>query len=569
MAHPAPPRAMPKVAQSLRFLTLAAFLVFCDQNLVAPNLSALAASFGATEAGARDALAGQLAFALFAVGGPGACAIGMLTDRSWVARTHLLAAVLLTGSAGAALSSVAPTVPFLFWARALSGVALGGLPPLLWSLLADYAPASQRTRETSRVMLAASAGTVAGQTLAGVLGPTSGWRMPFAITGAALALAAGALLVCMWEPERGLSDLAERQQCARPPSVGRNGASANGGFEVGGKAKRNSDCGNIGGVADVGRLLPSATSAAVVNGSKRDACQVSAPPLKPGGSKVPEPAGPSSLLLRSPTVWLIVLQGVPGCLPWAVINTFLSDYLHADCGFSVHEAVVIASAFGLAGMAGQLAGGEAGQWLQNRVGRRAPAVFMWGSGSLRVLPCLALILAPAAAAAGYIPRLHTGVLACLAAMAGFLSALTGAPLGAALQNAVPARERGAAFALMSIFGDVGNGVGPIFLAIIAARVGRTRTFAWSLSGWLISSALCGLTAFTSPADEDKARAANYAAAAATAAAAGPRMLELHTSLLIPEAGTDDGVDEPASKQAAAGADDSASIGAVTEAPALA
>ena len=39
-------------------------------------------------------------------------------------------------------------------------------------------------------------------------------------------------------------------------------------------------------------------------------------------------------MCKVPTVWLVFLQGLPGCVPWGVIGTFLPDYLHINCGYA-------------------------------------------------------------------------------------------------------------------------------------------------------------------------------------------------------------------------------------------
>lgn len=42
-----------------------------------------------------------------------------------------------------------------------------------------------------------------------------------------------------------------------------------------------------------------------------------------------------------------VQQGIPGCLPWGVMQTYLVDYLHLQQGFSVEVATVIILVFGM------------------------------------------------------------------------------------------------------------------------------------------------------------------------------------------------------------------------------
>lgn len=62
-------------------------------------------------------------------------------------------------------------------------------------------------------------------------------------------------------------------------------------------------------------------------------------------------------------VWL---QGLPGCLPWGAMQTYLNDYLSQDKGLGVQQATAVLLAFGVGGAVGVVAGGSAGQWLYNR-----------------------------------------------------------------------------------------------------------------------------------------------------------------------------------------------------------
>jgi predicted MFS family arabinose efflux permease len=59
------------------------------------------------------------------------------------------------------------------------------------------------------------------------------------------------------------------------------------------------------------------------------------------------------------------LQGLPGCLPWGVMQTYINDYLHLNKGYSVEMSTVIILLFGVGGGVGVLAGGAAGQLLYN------------------------------------------------------------------------------------------------------------------------------------------------------------------------------------------------------------
>lgn len=70
--------------------------------------------------------------------------------------------------------------------------------------------------------------------------------------------------------------------------------------------------------------------------------------------------------LRKPTVLLVCAQGITGCVPWAVINTFLTDYLAVNAHLGVPGATGVAPSFGIGCFLGTVLGGKTGQWLYKR-----------------------------------------------------------------------------------------------------------------------------------------------------------------------------------------------------------
>lgn len=61
----------------------------------------------------------------------------------------------------------------------------------------------------------------------------------------------------------------------------------------------------------------------------------------------------------------LCLQGLPGCLPWGVMQTYINDYLHLNKGLTVELATVVVLLFGIGCGVGVIAGGAAGQLLYN------------------------------------------------------------------------------------------------------------------------------------------------------------------------------------------------------------
>jgi predicted MFS family arabinose efflux permease len=67
--------------------------------------------------------------------------------------------------------------------------------------------------------------------------------------------------------------------------------------------------------------------------------------------------------LRVPVV--LLLQGLFGCLPWGVVQTYINDYLHQQKGLSVELATTVLTVFGVGCAFGVIVGGTAGQALYN------------------------------------------------------------------------------------------------------------------------------------------------------------------------------------------------------------
>lgn len=402
---------------NMLLLVVTIALINSEQNLLAPNLSAVAISFNFTGA-EKDLAAGGLALSLFLVGAPAALLLGAAAD-GWARRIDLMVLVLVLGAMGCAGSALSWTYQQLWCARAVTGVALGGALPLTFSLLGDLVGPARRTAHSGRIGVAMTVGTAAGQGLAGLIGPMFGWRQPFVIVSFLMLVQAAWVRAAMTEPPRPV-----------PPA------------------------------ADIRKRTG-------INGGRRWVA-----------------------IFRIRTVVLILLQGVPGCVPWGVISAFLPDFLHADRGFSVHEATIIMTGFSFGGGIGTIVGGELGQRLHNR-SMRYPALLMLGAGLIGVIPLVLLIVHTPASIAG----------CCfLALVGGLFATMTGPNVRATLTNVTATDQRGLAFAAFALFDDIGKGAGPALLALGITRWGRQDTFAWAMLGWIPCAALNGATAFTIGAD---------------------------------------------------------------------
>ena len=95
------------------------------------------------------------------------------------------------------------TYPELFACRVLTGISIGGAAPVIFSLMADFYPGSSRIHVSTLVGIAMSAGIALGQLLAGIMGPTFGWRSPFLVVAIPSLTCGLLMLLTTHEPRRG------------------------------------------------------------------------------------------------------------------------------------------------------------------------------------------------------------------------------------------------------------------------------------------------------------------------------------------------------------------------------
>eukprot|EP00605_Chrysophyceae_sp_TOSAG23-4_P002471 GSChrysophyteH1.ASY1.ANO1.2730.1 assembled CDS len=174
-----PSGAMPMTA----LLCATSFWLFAEQNLMAPSLSAVAAEFGFTDEEKDLKLGGEVSIGFFLVGGICGLLVGYLTDTAteYISRTKLFAIVVLLGKFGCLGTYYCTSFPQLLVCRAVTGVAIGGASPIIYSVLGDLWGAHARVLVATMIGVSMSFGAAFGMWVAALLAPTYGWRYPFLI----------------------------------------------------------------------------------------------------------------------------------------------------------------------------------------------------------------------------------------------------------------------------------------------------------------------------------------------------------------------------------------------------
>lgn len=432
-AAPVGGRATLRDRLTLALFTLIVALLFADQNLLAPSLTAIGNEFHFTRAEIDQRLGADVNLVFWMLGGVVTLAVGYLADRAdlsqRLSRKWLLVAVALLGQSACLASGLCRTYEQLYWARALTGIGIGGAFPLVYSLLADMFPPQRRASANAAIGLAMGLGIAAGQLLAGMLVAAHGWRLPFlavAVPGIVLNL-----FYAIW---------------AREPRRGQHEAGLQELFAAGQTYEEHIR------LSDLPRLL------------------------------------------RVRTNLLVLLQALPGTVPWGVFFVYLNDFYSHDKGFSIADATLLVMGIGAAAILGGFVGGLVGQRMLNWQTRYLPLMCAI-STLLGTVPMAVLINYPAGPGQSLWGPLGVGVLT------GFLVAMTGPNVNTMLQCVNPPEHRGSVFSLFNLCNDLGRGFGAWVVGGLAAQLGRVPAFHLANLLWVVCAGLLLLLVRVFPAEE--------------------------------------------------------------------
>jgi predicted MFS family arabinose efflux permease len=151
-----------------------------------------------------DERMGALTTAFFVTYMVAAPLTGWLGDR--VPRKPLVVAGALLWSVATLFSATVHTYGQLYFRHAIVGIGEATFSVFAPAMIADMYPEEARNRVLSIFYLSIPVGAALGYLIAGQLGSTYGWRMPFLVSAAPGALIALLILFLVPEPRRGAAD---------------------------------------------------------------------------------------------------------------------------------------------------------------------------------------------------------------------------------------------------------------------------------------------------------------------------------------------------------------------------
>jgi predicted MFS family arabinose efflux permease len=365
-------------------LCITVFFLFADQNLLAPNLSAIAKDFGFNDHERDEKLGGYIAIGFFIVGGVVALIVGYFTDT--INRTFLFGFIVIFGESAGFATFFVKNYSELFFCRVLTGISIGGANPVIFSILGDLYSGNSRIYVSTVIGISQSAGVAFGQFLAGMVGSSLGWRAPFVMIAVPAMFCGFVVLITVKEPSRGAQEKAVKMlretktvnaeviygSCQKSKDTPDGYKSSFNNVERNPLSSAQQQSGSIDVTYSNEYEVTTKDDKDQVNYSEKIEC-----------SKL-------ARLFQTTSAVLIFVQGFPGCLPWGMIFVFLNDYLSEDRGMSVQSATGVLTCFGVGGLFGQLFGGWLGQRLYNR-DVRYQCILMGTSTLVAVIPILYLI----------------------------------------------------------------------------------------------------------------------------------------------------------------------------------
>ncbi|GIX42353.1 MAG: MFS transporter [Leptospiraceae bacterium] len=181
---------------SILLLVLIATFLQADQNLLAPNFPVIMKEFNITE---KEL--GYITSAFVFISAFMTVIWGMLAD--FKTRKLLLLIGIMVGEIPCLLTAFVSNFWELFFMRMLTGIGIGSIIPIGYSLIADFFYGEERGKGYAYIETAFGFGTLMGMIMAGLI---LDWRLPFIIAAVPNLILAPIFYIITKEPKRGQSE---------------------------------------------------------------------------------------------------------------------------------------------------------------------------------------------------------------------------------------------------------------------------------------------------------------------------------------------------------------------------
>jgi len=204
-------------------------------------------------------------------------------------------------------------------------------------------------------------------------------------------------------------------------------------------------------------------------------------------------------VLKIPTIWVAIGQGLAGSMPWVVMGSFLITWLVNDRNIPAENATFVFAGIVIGTVFSNIIGGYLGDWAEQKSPKYGRTII----GQISIVSGIPL---------SYIlfTQTENWLLWEIMALAFVTALMISWPGKGAkepmMQGVVPPELRGTAFSMTTFIESGFAAIAGVIAGTLADRIGLSRALIWTVPfPWIICAALFSLFYLTYPKDARKLR----------------------------------------------------------------
>lgn len=205
-------------------------------------------------------------------------------------------------------------------------------------------------------------------------------------------------------------------------------------------------------------------------------------------------------VLKIPTIWVAIGQGLAGSMPWVVMGSFLITWLVNERNIPSENATLVFAGIVVGTVISNIIGGFLGDWAEQKNPRYGRTII----GQISIISGIPLT---------YILFTQTDEWSLwgIIALSFFTALMISWPGKGAkepmMQGVVPPELRGTAFSMTTFIESGFAAIAAVIAGSLADSIGLTKALLWTVPfPWILCAALFSLFYITYPKDSEKLRA---------------------------------------------------------------
>lgn len=204
-------------------------------------------------------------------------------------------------------------------------------------------------------------------------------------------------------------------------------------------------------------------------------------------------------VLKIPTIWVAIVQGLAGSMPWVVMGSFLITWLVNDRNIPTENATLVFAGIVFGTVFSNIIGGYLGDWAEQKSPKYGRTVV----GQVSIVSGIPLTFI-------LFTRTANWNMWQIMALSFFTALMISWPGKGAkepmMQGVVPPELRGTAFSITTFIESGFAAIAGIIAGSLADRIGLSEALLWTVPfPWIICAALFSLFYLTYPKDSEKLR----------------------------------------------------------------